>query len=86
LSRQIHVSEQVKVEVLAESFNLFNRDNQRVIITDDGFTGSSGDFVAYSNTIAMKKFPAYYATPSSFMKATAAYAPRQIQLGLKLIF
>ena len=86
LSRQIHATEQVKIEVLAESFNLFNRDNQRVIITDDGFRDSSGNFVAYSNTIAMKKFPAYYTTPSSFMKATSAYAPRQIQLGLKLIF
>jgi hypothetical protein len=86
LSREFHISEQIKVEVMAESFNLLNRDNQRTIITDDGFTSSSGHFVTYSNTIAMKKFPAYYASPASFMKATAAYAPRQVQLGLKLIF
>ena len=27
----------MKLELIAESFNLFNRDNQRVQITQDGF-------------------------------------------------
>jgi hypothetical protein len=86
LSRMLHATERLKIELMAESFNLLNRDNRRVIITDDGFTGSAGNFVAYSNTIAMKKFPAYYASPPSFMKAEGSYAPRQVQLGLKLRF
>jgi len=63
-----------------------NRDNLRVLITQDGFQTNSTQFVQVSNVIGIKHFPGQYWSPSSFLKATDAYAPRQIQLALKLIF
>ena len=46
----------------------------------------SAQFVETSTTIGINDFPAQYRVPASFLKATDAYAPRQIQLALKLIF
>ena len=66
--------------------NLLNRDNQRVQITQDGFITNSAQFVQTSKIIGINIFPAQYRTPTSFLRATDAYAPRQIQLALKLIF
>ncbi len=39
---------------MAESFNLFNRTNSRVQISDDGFYNSAGQFVAYSTKVAAR--------------------------------
>ncbi|HZQ22191.1 MAG TPA: TonB-dependent receptor [Terriglobales bacterium] len=86
LTRRLYAGARLKIDLMAESFNLFNRDNKRVQITDDGFINGAGQFVGYSKTIGVKHFPAYYARPASFMAATDAYAPRQMQLGIKLIF
>jgi hypothetical protein len=86
LTRRLHIGERVKVELVAEGFNLLNRNNQRVLITQDGFQTNSAQFVQVSNIIGINHFPAQYWSPSSFLKATDAYAPRQIQLALKLIF
>jgi hypothetical protein len=86
LTRRIVIGEHLKVELIAESFNLLNRDNQRVQITQDGFITNAAQFVETSTPIGINDFPAQYRVPSSFLKATDAYAPRQIQLALKLIF
>ena len=86
LTRRLHIGERVKLELVAEAFNLLNRDNLRVLITQDGFQTNSAQFVQVSNTIGINHFPGQYWSPSSFLKATDAYAPRQIQLALKLIF
>ena len=71
---------------MAESFNPLNRDNKRVQISDVGFLNSAGNFVKYDKTIGINHFPAYFASRSRFMTASDAYAPRQVQLGLKLIY
>ncbi len=86
LTRRIYVRDRIKLELMAESFNLFNRDNQRVQITQDGFISNSAQFVQSSKTIGINIFPAQYRVPTSFLRATDAYAPRQIQLALKLIY
>jgi hypothetical protein len=36
--------------------------------------------------IGINYFPAFYQEPTNFMRATHAYAPRQLQLGLRLGF
>jgi hypothetical protein len=79
-------SDKVKLELMAESFNLLNRDNQRVQITQDGFITNSAQFVQTSKFIGINYFPAQYRTPTSFRRATDAYAPRLVKLGLKLIY
>jgi hypothetical protein len=86
LTRRIYAGDHIKLELMAESFNLFNRDNQRVQITQDGFESNSAQFVQTTKTIGINIFPAQYRVPSTFLHATDAYAPRQIQLALKLIY
>jgi len=86
LTRRLYAGDRVKLELMAESFNLLNRDDKRVQITQDGFISNSAQFVQTTNTIGINIFPAQYRVPSTFLRATNAYAPRQIQRALKLIF
>jgi hypothetical protein len=86
LVRKIHVAQGYRLEFTADSFNLFNRDNQRVEITSSGLTVEATTFTQYSTYVDGIFYPAYYQQPQSFLKPNAAFAPRQIQLGLKFIF
>jgi len=71
---------------MTESFNLFNRLNSRVTITDDGFQNSAAQFVQIDKALALRHFPGQYRTVANFLKPTDAYAPRQVQFGLRLVF
>lgn len=86
LTRKIHVTERLRLELTAESFNLFNRANRRYSLSDDGFQNAAGQFVPLDRKAGGRVYPAYYQQPTSFMKATGAYAPRLVQLGLRLVF
>lgn len=86
LTRMFRFRERYKLNLMAESFNLFNRDNQRVAITSNGMIASASTFVQNSVTANVAPYPGYYQLPNNFMKPNAAYAPRQIQLGLKFIY
>ena len=54
ITRNIPIGTRARLELLAESFNLFNRTNRRVNISDDGFYNSAGQFVAYSTKVSGK--------------------------------
>jgi hypothetical protein len=86
LTRRLYLGPRYKLEFVAEAFNALNRDNQRVTITDDGFMSSATDFVQLDKTIGIRHFPAHYQRPANLIRATSAYAPRQLQFALKLIF
>jgi len=87
LTRKIHVTERLRIELTAESFNLFNRDNQRYSLSTDGFQNSAGQFVPLDRKPGGQlSYPAYYQQPTNFLKATSAYAPRLVQLGLRFLF
>ena len=86
LTRIIRFHEHYRLNLAAESFNLFNRDNQRVTITSNGQISSASTFVQSDVTTGIAPYPGYYELPSNFMKPNAAYAPRQIQLSVKLTF
>ena len=86
LTRTVRFGERYKLNFVAESFNLLNRDNQRVAITSNGMVASASTFVQNSVTANVAPYPGYYQLPNNFMKPNAAYAPRQIQLALKFIF
>jgi hypothetical protein len=75
-----------KLELVAEAFNALNRDNKRVVVTDDGFSSTAADFVPLTKTIGIKYFPAYFQRPVNLVSANSAYAPRQVRFALKLIF
>ena len=88
VTRNLRISERVKLDLLVESFNVTNRTNTRVQISDDGFFNSAGQFVAYSTEVGVngKWYPAKYQINKTFLEPTSAYAPRQAQMALKLIF
>jgi len=86
LTRTIRFRERYKLNFVAESFNLFNRENKRLALTSNGMIASASTFVQNSVTAKAAEYPGYYALPGNFMKPNAAYAPRQIQLALKFIF
>ena len=86
IARRLFVGSRLKMDLIAESFNLFNRDNQRLIITDDGFQSNGTQFSQSDKTIGIDTFPAYYQHSANFLEATSAYAPRQIQLALRMTF
>ncbi len=86
ITRSIRCGERVVWNLMAESFNLFNRTNSRVQISDDGFYNSAGQFVAYSTTVGHKVYPGQFLVNSKFLTPTNAYAPRQVQFALRLSF
>ena len=86
LTRKIHIAHRYRLDLTADSFNLFNRDNQRVAITTNGLTVNATTFVQSSTTAGLAPYPGYYQLPKNFLKPNAAYPPRQLQLGVKLVF
>jgi hypothetical protein len=86
ISRRIYVRKGLKLDFSAESFNLFNRLNRRFQLTDDGTMSNAARFNYGTKHIGINYFPAYYQVPTNFMKATSAYAPRQIQFAVRMSF
>ncbi len=86
LTKLLRLGERYKLNFIAESFNLLNRDNQRVTITSNGLINNATTFVTNSVVANIAPYPGYYQLPINFMKPTAAYAPRQVQLSVKLVF
>ena len=85
-SRRIYVRNGLNLDFSAESFNLLNRVNRRFTLTDDGAMSNAAQFNYGTKHLGIRYFPAYYQVPTNFMKATNAYAPRQVQLALRLGF
>ena len=86
VARRFPLDDRFKLEVLMEAFNLMNRQNLRVDLSEDGFLNTAGQFVAIDKTIGFSHFPAHYRLSSGFLSPTNAYAPRQVQLALRLKF
>lgn len=86
LTRTLHFRERYKINLMAESFNLFNRSNQRMALTSNGLLATATTFVQSSVKAGTAQYPGYYELPNNFTKPNSAYAPRQVQLALKFIF
>ncbi|HET8669038.1 MAG TPA: TonB-dependent receptor, partial [Terriglobales bacterium] len=86
ISRTVAVIGQARVELLAESFNLLNRVNQKVEVTDDGFSNSAAKFVEKTQTVGGKIYPAQFQLLGGFLTPTSSYAPRQVQFAVRLKF
>ncbi len=86
ITRTIRCGEHMVWNLVAESFNVFNRTNARVQISDDGFYNSAGEFVAYSTAVKGTVYPGEFLMNSQFLTPTNAYAPRQVQFSLRLSF
>ncbi|HVZ61467.1 MAG TPA: TonB-dependent receptor [Terriglobales bacterium] len=86
LKRRFPLTGRLNLELLAESFNLFNQANKRLDITDDGFVNSAASFVSQQRTVSGIRYPAHYRRDNGFLVPTNAYAPRQVQFSARLIF
>jgi len=86
LTRKFHLTERWRLEASAESYNLFNHNNKRVTITDNGFEGTAADFVPLFKTANGKKYPGYFQQTSTGLRPNNAFAPREVQFVLKLSF
>src|SRR5262249_42094346 len=60
LTRRLFLHERTKLELIVETFNIFNRDNRRLIITDDGFESNAVEFVPYGTNIGETYYPGLY--------------------------
>ena len=70
LTRRIGLGERVKLDLIAEGFNLFNRFNE----------AAGNPFYQVVNAFGQRKGGKYYSQP------TSAFDPRQFQFGAKLTF
>jgi hypothetical protein len=86
VTRRLRLGGRCKLELIGSSFNLLNRDNQRVEITSNGMIVSATTFTQFSTTVGVTPYPAYYQQPGNFLKPNAAYAPRRVEIAMKLIF
>jgi hypothetical protein len=84
--KTFRLAEYLRLELMAEAFNVFNRDNKRVNITDDGFDNSAASFVYQDTVVNAKHFPAQYRVLNGFMIPTDSYAPRQLQFAIRLFY
>jgi hypothetical protein len=86
LSRRLYVGDRLKIDLVVESFNLLNRDNKLVKITEDGLASNTTYFVKISNKLGINYFPGHYQVPSNPLRALNSYPPRQVQFALKMSF
>ena len=86
LGRVLHFRGRWQVELLLESFNTFNRTNQRVTISDDGFLNAAGQFLPLPVTAGGREYPGAYQQASRFLVPTNSYAARQVQVAVRLKF
>jgi len=86
VGRTVYRRNKVKLDFMVESFNLLNRLNRRFHFTDDGALSNTAQFNYGTKHIGINYFPAYYQVPTNLAKATSAYAPRQVQLSLRIGF
>lgn len=84
--RTFRLTEYLKLELMAEAFNAFNRVNKRVNVTDDGFDNSAANFVQEDVVVNSKRYPAQYRRLDGFMVPTDSYAPRQFQFAIRLLY
>ena len=71
LSRTVRFGERVRLDIIAEGFNLFNRFNE----------ASASPFIDDVNAFRQRAGNGHY-----YSRPTAAFDPRQFQFGLKLNF
>lgn len=86
IGRTFHMTERVRLEVIAESFNVLNRDNRRLSITDGGFDSDAAEFVQETSTVNAHEYPAYFEYLDNFLKPTTSFAPRQVQFAVRLLY
>ena len=77
MSRRVAMFGRTSVELMAESFNLLNRSNKRIYVSDDGFSNSAAQFVQQEDVIKEVKRHSYYLKPGEKKRAKEALARKR---------
>ena len=89
LVRKIHVAQGYRLEFTADSFNLFNHDNQRVEITSDGLTAEATTFVQYTVVRQRSSLPRLLPATTGFSETQrrlrAAPNPAGVETGFLIL-
>jgi len=86
LTRRLYVHDRLKLDLVVESFNLLNRDNKRVLITETAWRAIPAYFVKISTSWESNTIGATFRFRATLWPTHQRYAPRQLQLALKMIF
>ncbi len=86
LSRNFRLTSTLRLSLLLESLNLFNQLNKRVLSDANGFQINAAQFVPFSQRVGATYYPAQYRRATSPQAPTGAYAPRQVQIAVRLLF
>ncbi|GAC1438404.1 MAG: hypothetical protein NVS1B11_33130 [Terriglobales bacterium] len=86
VTRMLFARDRFKLGLLVESFNVLNRDNKQVAVTDQGLQSDTVQFLPSTQKIGFRYFPAQSRSPTNPLRITNAFAPRQVQFALKLGF
>ena len=86
LTRRLYVRERVKLDLVVESFNLLNRDNKRVLITENGLEADTAYFVKISNELGVNYYPGHFQIPSNPLRATQCLCAKADAVGYEADF
>lgn len=86
LTRRFYLHHRLKLDLIAESFNLLNHTNGLIPITEDGLESNTAYFSKISNQLGINYFPGHYQIPSNPLKIMNSFPPRQIQLALRMTY
>ncbi|MGA2335903.1 MAG: hypothetical protein ABSG08_11055 [Terriglobales bacterium] len=86
MGRMMNLGGRLHLELSGDSFNLFNRNNERLVVTDNGFQSTAGQFIKGTQYAGNTYYPAYYQQPASLMNPASSFAPRQMQFSVRLNF
>ena len=85
-SRTFRLATNLRLALLIESFNLFNQRNERILADSTGFQSNAAQFVPFSQRVGATYYPAQYRRATSLNAVTGAYAPRQVQIAVRLVY
>jgi hypothetical protein len=86
LTRRLYIHHRTKLDLIIESFNLLNRDNKMVQVTEDGLDSNTSYFVKMSTQLGINYYPGHFQIASNPLQLTNSYPPRQVQLALRLSY
>jgi hypothetical protein len=86
VTRQLRFTPRYRLELMAEGFNVMNRDNKKITSIDNGFTTTAADFQPGDYRVSSRVYPGRYVLNPQFMQPQSSYTPRQLQFSVRLRF
>src|SRR5260221_6494377 len=82
VGRKLNLGGRYHLELTGESFNLFNRDNQRYGVADSGYYTAAGKVVKYLQSARGTYYSGYFQQTTNLLQPTRFLAPRPLQISI----